>query len=247
MCRRLEGRWQAGERIIDVDATRYQLEHVSSEHAFDYIGRGGFREAFLPRDVLTLASEVFDDTREIGECFVQFHRSNPHHRRGARRLPPAECPVPFSSDGSPCSLCFSEEGGSLGCAHYACDSCLRRAIRIFSADSTASQGLVCGCYSSTDRAALKRFAVQSDSSLQTLIGLGPPSSDTERAEYEEEVSSSRELMEGEGGIPADLYTNKVARWLEMLDARGLEDLFIACSSPGCPVQVSAVYTLFTYF
>lgn len=81
------------------------------------------------------------------------------------------------------------------------------------------------------------MAIQSDSSLQALIADGPPTDEAERAEYEEEISSSRDLLEGgETAIPADLYAMKVRRWFAMMDGRGLEDLFIACSFPACSME-----------
>merc|ERR1719311_90940 len=75
---------------VPIDEVQYCLQRISRDRPFDYLDQnltGGFRETFLPENVMSVDFPFFDDiARATNNCFVQFQRGNPKRRRPVRRV-----------------------------------------------------------------------------------------------------------------------------------------------------------------
>jgi hypothetical protein len=79
------------------------------------------------------------------------------------------------------------------------------------------------------------------------VSAGPPADRFERAEYEEDMVAARSLAEGiptssgggGDGVLLTAYSGRLRRWFDLLDLRSVEELFIPCAQPSCPIQVRA--------
>lgn len=228
--------FREGAGPADVDGVRYMMQGVSAERPFDYVGKPS-RETFSPENKITIEHPCFSDMdRASHNCFVQFQKGNPQRRRPARRRPDAsEIARCALMTGSPCSICFSEDGQLTGCnlAHVICKGCLRAGLRAVAGDTTVVEKLLCGCFGRNTRRALLALAEHADVSLQDSL-TNPPTDPLERQDFKAEVVQTRRQFDlGEGEIPSNLYNEKIREWYKKVSMSEVAFLYHTCSHPAC--------------
>jgi len=225
--------------VIALDGARYMLQKISAEKPFDYLDDNltqNFREPFLPAHIVRVDHPLFDEqTRLLGNTFVQFQKGNPKRRRPVRRVRKGEAAGYKIATDEPCGICFSDDGVLTGCDknHLVCKGCMRTGLRLIVGDVTQQENLLCGCMSIRDTVAFEALARMCDAGLQELIAT-PPEDEGYRREFESELAQvQRAFALGPGRIPIDIFQSKVKEWEENVRKRTLEPLYHACSTPGC--------------
>jgi len=199
---------------------------------------GGFREIFLPEHIVTVDNFLYDDlTKSLDNCFVQFQNGNPRRRRPVRRIRRGEAAGLEMPDGDPCGICFSDVGMLTGCQqnHICCGSCLRFGLRTVVGDVTATENLLCGCLSISDKFAFETLAKQADTQFQALLR-STPEGVAEKQEFEMELALLRRAFQVYNDIPANIFSLKVSEWFELVRRRASEHLYYACSQPSCDMS-----------
>lgn len=223
---------------VQIDEVRYNLQRISRDLPFDYVGQssqGGFREPFLPSHIITVDFGLYDEqTRMTRNCFVQFQRGNPKRRRPVRRVRRGEAAGLEMPDGEPCGVCFSDTGVLTGCekGHIICGGCLRNGLRIIVGDISQTENLLCGCLKTTDAVAFERLTHRADETLQALVA-HPPEGMAERKEFAMELAQVRRAFQLAETIPKGIFKAKVEEWLEKVKQHAMEHLYYPCAQPGC--------------
>lgn len=232
-------RFKGCSEAVPIDEVRYSLQRISRDKPFSFVEQSSlganFREPFLPSHIVTVDFGLYDQqTRLTSNCFVQFQRGNPKRRRPVRRIRRGEAAGLSMPDGDPCSVCFSDTGVLTGCekGHIVCGSCLRMGLRIMVGDITQTEKLICGCLVASDSVAFERLTKQADETLQAIIAC-PPEEVAERREFDMELAQVRRAFQLANAIPATIFKDKVAEWLDKVKRHAMEHLYHACSHPGC--------------